>query len=252
MVGDCDLPTGTSGLALNVTAVGATQQTNLRFYPADADVPGTANLNPTPGAPPIPNAVNVALDATGKFKVYNRFGTVAVVIDVMGVYDDHNHDDRYYTEAEVDAAVAPKANSADVYTKSEADAAHAASAGVDYSTVNINVPLDNPDITDLQSLEVTVPADGYLIINATSQLVGEDGTSVVCSVGTAPTTQGPVVTGVQFLGGAYITNFALTGGIPVSAGTVTLYHNCRQDTGVDGDAIVQQSALTVVFSANRL
>ncbi len=108
MVGDCDLPTGTAGLALNVTAVDATQQTNLRFYPADVAVPGTANLNPAPGAPPIPNAVNVALDATGKFKVFNSFGTVAVVIDVMGVYDDHNHDDRYYTEDEVDAALAAR------------------------------------------------------------------------------------------------------------------------------------------------
>ena len=131
-VGDCTLPTGTAGLALNVTAVDATQQTNLRFYPADTAVPGTANLNPTPGAPPIPNAVNVSLaSADGKFKVYNRFGNVAVIIDVMGVYDDHNHDDRYYTEAEADAVHATKANAADVYTKTEADAAHATKADAD-------------------------------------------------------------------------------------------------------------------------
>ena len=154
-VGDCTLPAGTAGLALNVTAVGATQQTNLRFYPADAATPATANLNPTPGAPPTPNAVNVSLDATGKFKVYNKFGTVAVIIDVMGYYDDHNHDDRYYTEAEVDSAIASavaggadvytktetdgllatKANTADVYTKAEVDAAVAAGPTMVFATV---------------------------------------------------------------------------------------------------------------------
>ena len=93
VVGDCDLPSGTSGLALNVTAVDATAQTNLRLFPAGSDVPETANLNPTPGAPPTPNAVNVTLNGTnGQFAVFNRFGSVAVVIDVMGYYDDHTHD----------------------------------------------------------------------------------------------------------------------------------------------------------------
>ena len=41
-----------------------------------------------------------------QFSVFNRFGTVNVIIDVVGVYDDHNHDDRYYTEDEADAAFA--------------------------------------------------------------------------------------------------------------------------------------------------
>ncbi len=101
-VGDCDLPTGTSGLALNVTAVGATEQTNLRLFPADVAVPDTANLNPTPGAPPTPNAVDVGLDDSGRFSVFNKFGSVSVIIDVVGVYDDHDHDDRYYTKEQID------------------------------------------------------------------------------------------------------------------------------------------------------
>ncbi len=104
--GACTLPTGTTGLALNVTAVGATQQTNLRFHPTGTAVPATANLNPTPGAPPTPNAVDVTLNAAnGRFDVYNRFGNVAVVIDVMGYYTDHDHDDRYYTQAQVENLV---------------------------------------------------------------------------------------------------------------------------------------------------
>jgi hypothetical protein len=118
--GDCSIPNGTTGLALNVTAIGATQQTNLRFHPTGTPTPATANLNPTPGAPPTPNAVNVTLNATnGRFDVYNRFGNVAVIIDAMGYYTDHHHDDRYYTETEVDTALSAKANAADVYKKVE-------------------------------------------------------------------------------------------------------------------------------------
>ncbi len=46
--GSCVLPESVTGLAANVTAVGATRQTNLRFYAAGDVVPETANLNPTP------------------------------------------------------------------------------------------------------------------------------------------------------------------------------------------------------------
>lgn len=91
--GDCNLPTGTTGLQLNVTAVGATQLTNLRFYPTGQPTPTVSNLNPSPGAPPTPNAVAVTLNATdGKFDVFNKFGSVDVVIDVAGYYGDHQHD----------------------------------------------------------------------------------------------------------------------------------------------------------------
>jgi hypothetical protein len=111
-VGECTLPTGTTGLALNVTAVGATKDTFLTFFPAASTRPNASNLNPSPGQPPTPNAVNIDIDAAGQFSVYNLDGNVNVIIDVVGVYDDHNHDDRYYTEAEVDsktlfATVAP-------------------------------------------------------------------------------------------------------------------------------------------------
>lgn len=104
--GECTIPDGAAGLAANVTAVDATEQTNLRFYPDGDPVPETANLNPTPDAPPIPNAVNISLSETdGKFRVYNRFGSVDVFIDVMGYFDGHTHDDRYYTKEQVDASV---------------------------------------------------------------------------------------------------------------------------------------------------
>ena len=103
-VGDCvGLPTGTTGLALNVTAVGPSTATYLTLFPSGATLPTASNLNPTPGEPPTPNAVNVDLSDAGTFSVFNKFGNVHIVVDVVGYYDDHHHDDRYYTEDEARA-----------------------------------------------------------------------------------------------------------------------------------------------------
>ena len=105
--GDCELPTQAVGLVLNVTAVDATQATFLTLFPTGEDRPTASHLNPSPGGAPAPNAVTVDLSSGGQFSVFNRFGSVHVLGDVVGYYTDHHHDDRYYTEAEVDAAIAP-------------------------------------------------------------------------------------------------------------------------------------------------
>ncbi|MEM9514606.1 MAG: hypothetical protein AAGA42_07070 [Actinomycetota bacterium] len=100
--GECNLRNDVVGLVLNVTAVGATQQTNLRVFPSDAALPNASSLNPGPGQPPVPNAVTTSLSSAGQFSVYNANGSVHVVIDVVAVLVNHNHDDRYYTKAQVD------------------------------------------------------------------------------------------------------------------------------------------------------
>jgi hypothetical protein len=97
------IPSDAVGLAMNVTALRATQQTFLTFW-GDGANPGTANLNPSPGQPPTPNSVNTPLGSNGSFQMYNDAGTVEVVIDVNGYYVGHNHDDRYVTKT--DAALA--------------------------------------------------------------------------------------------------------------------------------------------------
>jgi hypothetical protein len=38
--------------------------------------------------------------------VYNHNGTVHVIIDIAGYYQDHNHDDRYYTKGQIDTRIA--------------------------------------------------------------------------------------------------------------------------------------------------
>ncbi len=145
-VGDCTLPSDTASLELNVTAVGATQQTNLRFFPKGVALPTTANLNPSPGASPTPNSVTVGLNATdGQFSVYNAFGTVAVIIDVIGYYDDHIHtgDDI------VDGSLT------DVDIRNE--------AGVASSFSTASTTLDNT-IQRVGSSSIRVPSDGHIIV----------------------------------------------------------------------------------------
>ena len=104
-VGRCTLPGGATGLVANVTAVGATADGYLTLFPAGTERPGTSNLNTVPGGGPEPNLVTVDLSDDGSLAVYNYAGTTDVIVDVLAYTVDHDHDDRYYTRAEVDALV---------------------------------------------------------------------------------------------------------------------------------------------------
>ncbi len=84
--GQCVIPATATGVAMNVTAVGGTKSSFLTLWPSNATRPGTSNLNWTPGAPPTPNKVDVALSPTGTVSLYNRFGNVDVIADVVGFY----------------------------------------------------------------------------------------------------------------------------------------------------------------------
>ncbi|MFN3255642.1 MAG: hypothetical protein ACE37B_08095 [Ilumatobacter sp.] len=138
-----DLPDDANALVLNVTALGATSQTFLTFWPA-GDQPEAASLNPSPGAPPIPNAVTTQLDDDGNFRVFNERGSVNVVIDVSGYYADHNHDDRYPLKTDV-------YTKSEVYTRAESDARY-----YDRATVNGLIA-----IGALESGTISVPAQEF-------------------------------------------------------------------------------------------
>ncbi len=83
--GQCTgIPTDAVGVSLNVTALGASAQTFLTFWPGGT-MPLAASLNPAPGQPPVPNAVTTSLSGGG-FNVFNDAGSVNVVIDINGYY----------------------------------------------------------------------------------------------------------------------------------------------------------------------
>ena len=106
--GNCTgIPNDAVALSLNVTATDATAPTFLAVWQDGVPRPDEgSSLNPTPGAPPTPNAVTTRLSPTGQFNIYNLAGSVNVFVDINGYYVDHNHDDRYDTSAEVDAKIA--------------------------------------------------------------------------------------------------------------------------------------------------
>ncbi len=89
--GDCTgplaIPTDAVALATNVTAVGATTNSNIRVYRGDLPTPPLlSNLNVFAGAPPTPNKVDVQLAPNGTLKVFNANGQVDIIIDVVGYY----------------------------------------------------------------------------------------------------------------------------------------------------------------------
>jgi hypothetical protein len=99
-----DIPATASAIAANVTAPESTGESFITLW-AEGSLPNGSTLNPQAGQL-VFNAATIDLAADNSFLVYNNANNVHVIIDVVGYYENHNHDDRYYTETEVDAAVA--------------------------------------------------------------------------------------------------------------------------------------------------
>lgn len=79
-------PESASAVVLNVTAVGGTQGTDVRVYPAGAASPPTvSNLNPPRGMT-VPAAVVVAVGSNGAVSLRNAAGSVHLVVDLSGWY----------------------------------------------------------------------------------------------------------------------------------------------------------------------
>lgn len=167
--GDCtgaDLPDGITGLELNVTAVNATENTNLRLWPQGDSMPTASNLNPLVGQEATPNSVSVALGVSGQFNVYNRFGTVDIVIDVVGYYTDHDHDDRYptkdavYTKAEVDALLTARGPGAEWINVASDGSVVASSPGLAGTTI------ERPEVAPVGHYCLVVPESHGLTSDA--------------------------------------------------------------------------------------
>ena len=75
---------GSSGAALNVTAVSPTGNTFLTVWPAGAGRPTSSNLNATAGQI-IPNMAMVRT-TNGLASIYNNNGSVDLVVDVIGCF----------------------------------------------------------------------------------------------------------------------------------------------------------------------
>ena len=101
--GNCTIPADASAVAMNVTVVNPDDQSYLTVFPADAPRPLASSVNWVAGQGPTPNAVTSDVSADGKISFFNNAGKADVVADIVGYFVNHNHDDRYYTKAEIDA-----------------------------------------------------------------------------------------------------------------------------------------------------
>lgn len=101
--GNCTIANDATAVAMNVTVVNGTAASFLTVWPSDAPRPLASSLNWTAGSPPTPNKVDVKLAADGSISLFNNVGTVDVLADVVGYYSNHDHDDRYYTKAQLES-----------------------------------------------------------------------------------------------------------------------------------------------------
>lgn len=89
--GNCTIPATASGIMMNTTVVNGSASSFLTVFPADATRPQASSMNWVANQPPTPNEIAVKLSTDGKFKLYNLSGTVDVIGDVVGYFEDHDH-----------------------------------------------------------------------------------------------------------------------------------------------------------------
>jgi len=88
--GVAPVPANATAVVLNVTATQPTASTFLTAYP-DGGVPFASNLNLVAGET-RPNLVMMKLGADGSVRIYNAAGSVHVIADVVGYYQNHIDD----------------------------------------------------------------------------------------------------------------------------------------------------------------
>jgi len=108
------VPVDASAVALNFTVTEGQKNGQYGFVTAfpctsDTDTPPNASSLNFESNVDIANAMNVTTSANGSICLY-VYGTADLIVDIAGYYIDHNHDDRYYTETEVDTALTSKAD----------------------------------------------------------------------------------------------------------------------------------------------
>lgn len=227
--GNCKIPNSAVGLSMNVTALNASVESFLTFWPSGAR-PLAANLNPFPGQPPIPNAVTVPLSGAGAFRVYNNLGNVDIVIDINGYY-----------------------------TKTSLSELHARIDSLDAREPFAVTARDNDEVVTaidevVVSVTVTAPAAGqvtvYSTTNASESTAGD---TARCSITTAPT---PPVHDVDYLqqwesagaGGGRFEQLAGTRVFDIAAGEIATYDLVCDHSGASGSSTLFDSVLTAIFT----
>ena len=212
--GECTgIPTSATGLQLNVTALNASQNTFVTVW-GQGTRPNASSLNPALGQPPAPNAVTTGLSDTGTFNVFNRFGTVDVIADVVGYYTDHDHGD---------------------------DNGEAAGSNDQSNSLSGTAAV-------ITSITIDTPSVGYLTINASTSGFGLGGDGQVrCSITTGTGIEG----GAVFLSAVVASNWtSLSGTRSFQFGTTPISGETTVNLVCDGNGgpSLGNSHLTGIFT----
>ena len=89
VTGAAGVPATASAVVMNVTATGSSAGSVLSVWPAGQGQPVASNLNFAAGQT-IPNLVTVMLGTGGQVSFATAIGSVDVIADVVGYYDDGN------------------------------------------------------------------------------------------------------------------------------------------------------------------
>ena len=94
--GTSNIPGNASAVVMNVTVTSSTDGSFLKVWPAGSQSPNVSNLNFSPNQT-IPNLVTVRLGTGGKVEFANAVGSVHVIADVVGYFDNGSGPGDTYT-----------------------------------------------------------------------------------------------------------------------------------------------------------
>jgi len=103
------VPTDATAVSINITVTNGQKNNGYGYVTAfdcltaSDPVPDASVIN-FENRIDIANALNLATSSNGSICLY-VYGTADLIVDVNGYYVDHNHDDRYYTEAETNTLI---------------------------------------------------------------------------------------------------------------------------------------------------
>jgi hypothetical protein len=271
--GDCSIPSTTTAAVLNVTAVGPVGDGFVTVWPADAPRPNTSNLNFSDGQSPVANAVTVKL-GSGAIRLVSSASQVDVIADVVGYFEDHNHDDAYKplggvlgtsvvnTSTTARPAVTTTATTARPTTTTAA--ATTTSAPATTTTTALATTTTAPATTTTTtsvSTGIDVPASGTAVQNGNAlraYLAGVVAPRIVrlsagsFDIGDTPLT---VPAGVTLRGGG-VSSTSISGQSPPALfrPIVTLANNATISDlavrGLSGGAAIQANGNATVFNVN--
>ncbi len=80
-----EVPEGATAVVANLTVTGGTATSYLTAYPANIAAPTASNINFV-GGQTIANQITVALSTAGDIRIFNKAGSVHVIVDLAGFF----------------------------------------------------------------------------------------------------------------------------------------------------------------------